>query len=151
VAKDTTEAAVAGDGVSPSPDPPVEPIPTDGAAPERISARQRDLLCALAYVYLACGQQDKALPLIRVVDSFMPDDVGTLRVLAYTLLAHGKGEETLAALDRLVTLDDGDQARVAILLLRSHALRLAGRMDEARVCFQRFVAARGGPLIEDGT
>src|SRR5262245_44384014 len=93
-----------------------EPAFGDGGALEGISPSQRDLLCALSFVYLACGQQGKALPLIRLVASSMPDDIGSLRVLAYALLANGRGEEALAAVDRLEAIDGDRQSRVPLLL-----------------------------------
>jgi hypothetical protein len=127
-----------------------EPAFGDAGALEGISASQRDLLCALSFVYLACGQQGKALPLIRLVASSMPDDVGSLRVLAYALLANGRGEEALAAVDRLEAIDDR-QSRVPLLLLRSHALRLSGRTAEAKRCFQRFLAERSSLSIKEAT
>lgn len=108
-----------------------------------IDAPRRDLLCALAYVYLACGQNLRALVLLRLAERERPDDVGLLRVLAYALLAAGDGEAALAVVRRLESLDTAEESRAALLLLRSHALRLAGNLDEARQCFREFVALRG--------
>ena len=107
-----------------------------------IDARRRDLLCALAYVYLACGQHLRALALLRLAERERPNDVGLLRVLAYALIAAGDGEAALAAIGRLETLDTGAAARTPLLLLRSHALRLVGRLEDAKRCFRDFVAAR---------
>jgi tetratricopeptide (TPR) repeat protein len=118
---------------------------------ERITPSQRDLLCELSYIYLACGQADKALALIRLVAGCMPDDIGCLRVLAYALLANGRGEEALGAVDRLEAIDHDREARAPLLLLRSHALRLAGRTGEARLCFREFIAARSSQSIGDAT
>lgn len=108
-----------------------------------IDAPRRDLLCALAYVYLACGQNLRALVLLRLAERERPNDVGLLRVLAYALLAAGDGEAALAVVQRLETLEGEPESRAALLLLRSHALRLAGSLDEARQCFREFVALRG--------
>ena len=127
------------------------PAPRAGVGPERtpedrsfplLGAPQRDLLCALAYVYLACGQNLRALALLRLVERERPSDVGLLRILAYALLAAGQGEEAVDLVTRLETLDTDPKARTPLLLLRSHALRLAGRLDEARQTFRDFVAAR---------
>jgi Flp pilus assembly protein TadD len=127
------------------------PTPRAGVAVERatqnrsfplIDTPQRDLLCALAYVYLACGQNVRALALLRLAERERPSDVGVLRVLAYALLAVGQGEEALDLVGRLEALDTDPEARTPLLLLRSHALRLAGRLDEAKQSFRDFVAAR---------
>jgi len=128
-----------------------EPVVRNAEALERISPSQRDLLCELSYIYLACGQADKALALIRLVVTCMPDDIGGLRVLAYALLANGRGEEALAAVDRLAAMDNDREARAPLLLLRSHALRLGGRTIEARRAFREFVAARSSLSNGDAT
>src|SRR5262245_47090835 len=128
-----------------------EPVAGKAEALERINPSQRDLLCELSYIYLACGQADKALALIRLVARCMPDDIGCLRVLAYALLANGRGEEALAALGRLAAIDHDRETRAPLLLLRSHALRLAGRSSEARLSFREFIAARRSPSMGDAT
>jgi Flp pilus assembly protein TadD len=135
------------------PDLTTAPDPVVGTAEalERISPSQRDLLCELSYIYLACGQADKALALIQLVATYMPDDIGGLRVLAYALLANGRGEEALAAIERLEATDPDPEARVPLLLLRSHAQRLAGRTIEARLSFREFIAARSSLPIGDAT
>lgn len=107
-----------------------------------IDAPQRDLLCALGYVYLACGEPARALALLSLVERDAPEDVGALRVLVYAHIAVGDGERAIELLDRLDDLDDDPDSRTPLLLLRSHALRLVGRWDDARTCFGRFVTAR---------
>ena len=125
------------------------PGPAAGAATTRgarsfpvIDTPRRDLLCALAYVYLACGQNLRALALLRLAERERPHDVGLLRVLAYALLASGDGAAALEVIERLEALDQGADARTSLLLLRSHALRLAGQLEDARRCFRDLVAAR---------
>ena len=114
---------------------------TDVAAPV-IGGPQRDLLCTLSYIYLACGQPSRALTLLRLVERDAEDDVGFLRVLAYALIAREDGMEAMRIIERLEELDRSAKARAPLLLMRSHALRLTGRLDEARACFQAFTAAR---------
>jgi Flp pilus assembly protein TadD len=128
-----------------------EPVIQNTEGLPRISSSQRDLLCELAYIYLACGQADKALALIRLVVACIPEDIGSLRVLAYALLANGRGEDALSAVDRLAALGDDREARAPLLLLRSHALRLAGRTVEARLSFREFIAARSRQPIGEAT
>jgi tetratricopeptide (TPR) repeat protein len=107
-----------------------------------IGGPQRDLLCALSYIYLACGKPGRALALLRLIEREAEDDVGFLRVLAYALIAGEDGTEAMRIIERLEELDRGANARAPLLLMRSHALRLIGRLDEARECFQAFTAAR---------
>jgi Flp pilus assembly protein TadD len=115
---------------------------TDALSSCVIDAPSRDLLCALAYVYLACGQNLRALALLRLAEREKPDDIGLLRVLAYALVAIGDGHAALRVIARLEALDTGSENASPLLLLRSHALRLAGRLDDARRCFRAFMTAR---------
>ena len=110
-----------------------------------IAGEQRDLLCALAYVALGIGDAQQAVTLLGLVLREVPDDVGVLRLLAYALVAVGDGARALAVLDRLEeTAQDEtcEETPAPLILLRSQALRLAGRLDEGRVAFRRFVEAR---------
>jgi Flp pilus assembly protein TadD len=120
---------------APSDDPPQR----SGAM---IGADQRDLLCALSYVYVACGQHRRALALLRLVERSRPDDVEVIRLLAYAHLANKDGAAALAAIDRLEVLDPDPASEAPRLLLRSHALHLEGQTVEARQRFDQFVFAR---------
>jgi cytochrome c-type biogenesis protein CcmH/NrfG len=120
----------------PSDDPPQD---HSGAM---IGPDQRDLLCALAYVYVACGQCRRALALLRLVVRARPDDVEAIRLLAYAHLANKDGAAALAAIDRLDVLDTDQGSLAPLLLLRSQALRLEGQMADARRRFDQFVVAR---------
>ncbi|MBO4227542.1 hypothetical protein [Bradyrhizobium neotropicale] len=108
-----------------------------------ISGQERDLLCALSYVHLACGQSARSLALLRLVAREHSQDVDLLRILAYALISERRGEEALAVLDRLDTLDDQPSSRLPLMVLRSHALRQAGRIAEARAIFKNYVSLRG--------
>ncbi|GLS46840.1 histidine kinase [Methylobacterium brachythecii] len=105
-----------------------------------IGREQRDLLCALAYVALGIGDADQAVTLLALVARETPDDAGVLRLLAYAHVEAGDGALALAALDRLATVEPGEAP--PLLLLRSHALRLAGDLTEGQAWFRRFVEAR---------
>ncbi|WP_204315026.1 hypothetical protein, partial [Klebsiella pneumoniae] len=52
----------------------------------------------------------------------------------------GSGAQALAALDRLERIEPAQAP--PMLLLRSQALRLAGRLDEGHAVFRRFVETR---------
>jgi Flp pilus assembly protein TadD len=127
-------------GVMPKPDPSDDPLQHRSGA--MVGADQRDLLCALAYVYVACGQCRRALALLRLVVRARPDDVEAIRLLAYAHLANRDGAAALAAIDRLSALDADPASEAPLLLLRSHALRLEGQMADARERFDQFVFAR---------
>lgn len=114
-----------------------------------VSGQERDLICALSYVHLACGQNAPGLALLRLLDHEETRDVGLLRILAYGLVSDGAGEEALGVLDRLEALDDQPEARQPLILLRSHALRRAGRMDEARSAFRDYVALRASAQLRE--
>jgi predicted Zn-dependent protease len=123
------------------------PVPAAGRAlaanrnQPLIAREQRDLLCALAYVALGVGDAAQAVTLLGLVLREAPDDAGVLRLTAYALVAAGNGAQALAALDRLERVETEAPA-APLLLLRSQALRLAGRLDEGRTVFRRFVEAR---------
>lgn len=114
----------------------------DVAGPPLIGGPQRDLLCTLSYVYLACGQPGRALALLRLVAPDAGNDVGLLRVLGYALIADEDGAGAMQIIERLQELDRSANARAPLLLMRSHALRLIGRLDEARECFRAFTSMR---------
>jgi hypothetical protein len=107
-----------------------------------VGGPQRDLLCTLAYIYLACDQPTRALALLRLVEQDAENDIGFLRVLAYALIAGEDGVEAMRIIERLQELDRSAAACAPLLLMRSHALRLAGRLGEARECFRAFTVAR---------
>ncbi|WP_439373190.1 tetratricopeptide repeat protein [Bradyrhizobium sp. DASA03120] len=122
--------------------PTSSPNPSRAAEDLLISRNERDLLCAISYVHLACGQSAQSLALLRILAHEHSQDVELLRILAYALISQGHGDEALAALDRLDELDDQPSSRLPLMLLRSHALRQAGRMDEAREIFKSYVSLR---------
>ncbi|CDX17060.1 conserved hypothetical protein [Mesorhizobium sp. ORS 3324] len=112
-----------------------------------ISEQERDLLCALSYTHLACGQSAQSLALLRLAVSDNSQDVNLLRIFAYALIAEGLGDEALTILDRLDVLDDQQSSRVPLTLMRSHALLRARRMDEARAVFQSYVSLRSSTIL----
>ncbi|KUM23576.1 histidine kinase [Mesorhizobium loti] len=107
-----------------------------------ISEQERDLLCAVSYAYLACGQSAQSLALLRLAVRDDSQDVNVLRIFAYALIAEGLGDEALTILDRLDVLDDQKSSLPPSDLMRSQALQRARRTDEARAVFQSYVSLR---------
>lgn len=109
-----------------------------------MTTEQRDLLLALAYLYLRHGQARRALTLALLAARGAPDHIGVLRLLAYAFLANEAPEEALETIERLERLDFSPDAARMHQLLKARALLHAGRRVEARAAFRRFVAARQG-------
>jgi type III secretion protein Y len=104
---------------------------------------QRDLLHALAYLYLRHGQNRRALTLALLAARDAPDDVGVLRTLAYAFVANDAPEEALEVIERLEKLDFAGGAGQIHRLLKARALLHAGRRVEAKAVFRQFVEMRG--------
>lgn len=100
-----------------------------------MDAEQRDLLLSMAFLYIACGRERRALPLLLLVTAEVPDDRECLRALAHAYTATERGELALVVLDRLETLEDPESR--GLLLLRARTLHQLGRLDEARRCFSQ--------------
>lgn len=112
-----------------------------------MDADQRDLLLSMAFVYLSCNLERRALPLLQLVVSALPTDGDALRALAHTYTVTGHGDRALILLDRLIGLPGVDED--VVRLLRSRALHQLSRLDEARACFRgmrRRVAAE--PVVK---
>ena len=107
-----------------------------------MTPEQRDLLQALAFLYLRHGQNRRALTLILMAARDAPDDVGVLRMLAYAFVANDAPEEALDVIERLEKLDFAGSADQVRHLLKARALLHAGRRAEARAVFRKFVAMR---------
>lgn len=120
--------------------------PTDPAAPGngtvQISRKARDLVCSLAYLHLYCGHHRDAVALLRTVEPSFPDDIGVLRLMSYALIKDGQGQAAVARLEHLAELDDETQSQSLMALLRSQALMISDRPDEARKEFRRYLSLR---------
>ncbi|MCX2563081.1 tetratricopeptide repeat protein [Acetobacter thailandicus] len=100
---------------------------------------QRDLLVSLAYLYICCGRNWRALPMLLLVISQQPDDCESLRMLAHVYTMIRRGELALAVLDRLEEIRPvSDNAHT---LLRARALHQLGRLEEARAAFACYTQA----------
>lgn len=106
-----------------------------------LDCEQRDLLVSLSFLYLACGQEIRALPLLLLLERDDGDDPEVLRALAHALTAEGMCDRALEVIERVQALEGAGGSDEA-LLLRSRALHAAGRGAEARACFAGFVSRR---------
>ena len=104
-----------------------------------LGADHRDLLHALGHLYLQHGHHRRALVLLLLAERMAPDDVGLKRSLAYAFVANGAGGPALAVIEELERLG---LTQPALRLLRSRALLLDGRREEARLAFRAYVNDR---------
>lgn len=114
-----------------------------------MDCEQRDLLVSLSYLYLACGQEIRALPLLSLLERDNGDDPEVLRALAHALTTQGMCDRALEVIERVQALEGGSGSG-EVLLLRARALHAAGRRVEARACFAGFVSRRqprGQPVL----
>jgi type III secretion protein Y len=107
-----------------------------------MTSDQRDLLQALAYLYLRHGQNQRALTLTLLAARDAPDDVGIMRTLAYAFVANDAPGEALEVIDRLEQMDFAAGADQMHRLLKARALLHAGRRVEAKAVFRQFVDSR---------
>ncbi len=107
-----------------------------------MTSEQKDLLHALAFLYLRHGQNRRALSLIMLAARRAPNDVGLMRTLAYAFIANGAAKEALDVIERLERADKAGGADRMRCLLKARALLHAGRLAEARALFRKFVEAR---------
>lgn len=95
-----------------------------------------DLLHCVGFLYLRHGQPYRAVVLLIVAAQTAPERTDLLRTLAGALVAARLGDQALGVLDRLWALAPEDAADPMFLLLRSRALLLLGRRDEAVEAFR---------------
>jgi type III secretion protein Y len=101
-----------------------------------------DLLHSLAYLHLRHGQNRRALITIQLAVKLAPEDPDIQRTLAYALLVNDAAADALEVLDRQAKMPESPESEAMLQLLRSRALLRAGRVEEARLCFHRYLEAR---------
>ena len=97
------------------------------------------LLKGIGQRYRRSGQAQRALVMLLIAAHLAPADAPLLHALALAFTDSGNTQRALAALDRLQRLE-GESA--SLLLLRSRALWRAAQHDQARQCFQHYLALR---------
>ncbi|MBA8839821.1 tetratricopeptide repeat protein [Ochrobactrum sp. RH2CCR150] len=97
----------------------------------------------LGYVYGCHGQAKRGAAYLLIAAQSSPNDIGVLRTLSHLLTLDGEADKALDTISRLETLDD--TRNPALYLLKSRALLAAGRQEEARQAFDRFLKLRAGP------
>lgn len=111
-----------------------------------MTSEQKDLLHALAFLYLRHGQNRRALSLIMLAARRVPNDPGLMRTLAFAFIVNGAAEEALEVIERLEQIDREPGSEPMQWLLKARALLHAGRLTEAKVLFRQFVDARKSGL-----
>jgi type III secretion protein Y len=98
------------------------------------------LLHILGHGYSGHGQTKRAIVLLVMATWLVPDDPRVLRTLAYAFLLDGEPEKALTVIEKLSTIEGDDHP--ALSLLRSRALKAAGREEEAEEAFSQYIERR---------
>ena len=98
------------------------------------------LLSLLAYVFLQNARPDKAAVVLAALDAMAPAQPRVLRALAVAQMHCGKVVHSLETLDRLAMAGGAD---AAFHLLRTQALALAERREEAAAAMRTYLHLRG--------
>ncbi|KAB2676353.1 hypothetical protein F9L08_26690 [Brucella tritici] len=98
------------------------------------------MLHLLGYVYGCHGQAKRGAAYLLIAAQLSPHDIRVLRTLSHLLTLDGEADKALETIARLEVL--GDRGNPALHLLKSRALHVAGRQEEARQAFNRFVKMR---------
>ncbi|MCV6903072.1 MAG: hypothetical protein NTT76_10205 [Achromobacter xylosoxidans] len=102
----------------------------------------RELLSLLAYVYLENNRPEKSAVLLNALRTLGLADNRQLAALALAQLRAGKSEAALSTLD-LLAMQGGVDA--SFHLIRSQALLVLERRDEAAAAMRAYVALRPAP------
>src|SRR3954451_12410421 len=120
-----------------------------GLLPHRVARRltaldpdERSLAALLAQLWLYHGAPEKARTLLRGAVRLAPGEPELLKLLAWAEVACGDGDAALAAVERYRVAEPFADEASPIELIRARALLLAGRAEEARAGFARFLRAR---------
>ncbi len=97
------------------------------------------LLHVLGHLYGSHGQVKRGVAYLLIAIQLAPGDSGILRTLAHLLILDGEADKALVTIERLETMEDTAR-HPALALLKSRALALAGRTEEARNSFREFLA-----------
>ena len=101
-----------------------------------------ELLRALGHLYTRHSQPKRGLLLLLIAARVAPHDEGVLRTLAEAFLADRSAQGSLAVVERLQSMVGTDH--LALDLLRSRALWLAGDQSEAQRVFRTVLERREG-------
>lgn len=107
-----------------------------------LTSDARELLSLLAYVYLENNRPEKSAVLLNALRTLGLADNRQLATLALAQLRAGKSEAALSTLD-LLAMQGGVDA--SFHLIRSQALLVLERRDEAAAAMRAYVALRPAP------
>jgi tetratricopeptide (TPR) repeat protein len=100
---------------------------------------EREFMEVFGYILIRCGKWKKAFPLIRALALLWPEHAPARRMLSYVYLQIGEPAKALAEANTLLSLAPDDPAGC---LLKSRALWVLGREEEARAMFLRYNKGR---------
>ena len=107
-----------------------------------MDADESALAGLLAQLWLRHDAPDKARVLLRGVARLAPGDREILKLLAWAEVACGDGRAALDAVERYRMADPFADDGSPIEMVRARALLLAGRPEDARAAFARFLKRR---------
>jgi regulator of sirC expression with transglutaminase-like and TPR domain len=112
-----------------------------------LTEEQQEFLQLLAYIYLQNARPEKAVVLLAALDQLAPGQPRVLRPLALALVRAGKGQRALETLERLAMTG---HVNAAFHLLRSQALHVLERREEAALAMQAYIQLRSPAMAEAG-
>ena len=98
-----------------------------------------EVVQVLAYFYLRNARPEKSVILLDALRVLRPENMAVRRALALAQIRAGKGQRALELLDQLATLDQEEEH---FHLMRSEALSLLQRPDEAAAAMRTYLALR---------
>ena len=105
-----------------------------------------EVLHVLGAFYLRLGNVPRALALTALAAESAPDDIEVMETLVRCYIAAGEAETALKFLDGLALRNMGRAVDRRLEGLRSRALWVAGRHEEARRLYARVLERRGEAL-----
>ena len=109
---------------------------------DNLSAAELEFLAFLAFAYLEHDLVEDAVKLMEAGTLLFPNEAVLWRNLALGHLKSGDGRTALDAVRRYMHLSGDDAPGSTLRILESRALMQAGRDEEAREVFNRFVDER---------
>lgn len=107
-----------------------------------LKERQRDTLLLLAWSHLQCGWPDRAQVLLGALLQAEPEHPAARRAMVVAAL---ETHDWPLAEQLCLILQAAGEQHAGLWLCLSHAQQMAGRLDEARASYRRYLQRREVP------